>query len=154
MLVKTILKESPIHGIGLFAAEDIKAGTKIWEFTKGFDQRFTREEILSFPDLLQIYMYKYCWRSKKSLLYCLASDNGKYFNHSENQNSESCYEDSQEEICTYAIKDIKTGEEITDNYNSFEELYSEGDVLDEIAIKFNLEDELDPRFKSLSAEEK
>ena len=37
MTVKTIIKESDIHGIGLFADEFIPKGTKIWEFTPNFD---------------------------------------------------------------------------------------------------------------------
>jgi hypothetical protein len=36
-----------------------------------------------------------------------------------------------------------------DDYNSFEFETSEGDVLDEIASKYNLVNELDPRFKPL-----
>jgi hypothetical protein len=36
---------------------------------------------------------------------------------------------------------------MTDNYSSFEYDRSEGDVLDEIAEKYHLVDELDPRFK-------
>jgi hypothetical protein len=50
-----------------------------------------------------------------------------------------------------AIKDIQTGEEMTDNYSSFEYEKSDGDVLDEIAKKYRLVDELDPRFKSNSS---
>jgi|ERR1035437_2314790 SET domain-containing protein len=147
LLVKTKIKESKIHGIGLFADQFISKGTEIWRFTPGFDQKFTREQILSFPDLLQTYIYKYCWRSKKSKLYCFSADNGKYFNHSKNPNVLSEYRDSEEEVITIAIKDIQIGEEILDNYSSFEDERSEGDVLDEIAEKFQLKDELDPRFK-------
>lgn len=147
LLVRTKIKESKIHGIGLFANQFIPKGTEIWKFTSGFDQKFTREQILSFPDLLQIYIYKYCWRSKKSGLYCLASDNGRYFNHSNNPNSLSEYRDNEEEVVTVAVLDIQIGEEILDNYSSFECEKSENDVLNEIASKFDLKDELDPRFK-------
>ena len=87
LLVKNKIAQSKIHGIGLFADEFIPKGTEIWRFTPGFDQKFTREQILNFPDLLQIYAYKYCWRSKKSGLYCLSSDNDKYFNHKEDQSA-------------------------------------------------------------------
>lgn len=149
LLIKTKIKESGIHGIGLFADQFIPKGTEIWKFTPGFDQKFTREQILNFPDLLQIYIYKYCWRSKKSKLYCFSADNGKYFNHSENPNVLSEYRDNEEEVVTVAIKDIDTGEEILDNYNSFEDEESEDDVLEEIAEKFQLKDELDPRFKKM-----
>jgi SET domain-containing protein len=147
LLVKTKAKESPIHGLGLFADQFIPKGTDIWRFTPGFDQKFTREEILAFPEALQIYLYKYSWRSKKSKLYCFSSDDGKYFNHSENPNCLSEYRDNEEEVVTIAQRDIQQGEELTDNYSSFEFEKSEGDVLDEIAEKYHLVDELDPRFK-------
>jgi len=147
LFVKTKVQPSSIHGFGLFADEDIPEGTLIWKFTPGFDRKFTREEILAFPDLLQIFIYKYCWRSKKSKLYCFSADDGKYFNHSDNPNCLSEYSDDEEEVVTRALRDISAGEEITDDYNSFEFERSEGDVLDEIAAKFFLKDELDPRFK-------
>lgn len=133
--------------MGLFADERIPKGTEIWKFTPGFDQKFTREQILDFPSLLQIYIYKYCWRSKKSRLYCFSADNGKYFNHSTTPNVLSEYRDDEEEVVTVALRDIEIGEELLDDYNSFEYEKSEDDVLDEIAKKFALEDELDPRFK-------
>lgn len=148
LLVKTKIKESNIHGIGLFSDQFIPKGTEIWRFTPGFDQKFTREQILSWPDLLQIYIYKYGWRSKKSKLYCLASDNGRFFNHSADSNVLSEYRDNEDEVVTVAIRDIQAGEEILDNYSSFEADTSEGDVLEEIAKKFQLTDELDPRLKN------
>jgi hypothetical protein len=147
LLVKTKTKESSIHGLGLFAAQFIPKGTEVWKFTPKFDQRFTREQILAFPEALQIYIYKYSWRSKKSKLYCFSADDGKYFNHSDDPNCLSEYRDNEEEVVTIAFKDIPIGEEMTDNYSSFEYDRSEGDVLDEIAEKYHLVDELDPRFK-------
>ena len=147
LLVKTKVKESKIHGLGLFADEFIPKATEVWRFTPRFDLKFTREQILAFPKTLQVYIYKYSWRGKKSKLYCFASDNGKFFNHSENPNVISQHTENEEEVVTIAAGDIEAGEEITDNYNSFEEEKSEGDVLDEIAEKYKLADELDPRFK-------
>ena len=148
LLVKTKIRESKIHGIGLFADEFITKGTVVWRFTPGFDQRFTREQIASFPDLLQIYVYTYCWRSKKNGLYCFSADNGKHFNHSKNSNVLSKYHDDEEEVVTVAVKDIGVGEEMVDDYSSFEYDRSEDDILDAIAAKFDLKDELDPRFKT------
>lgn len=55
----------------------------------------------------------------------------------------------KEEVVTVAIRDIEIGEEVLDNYNSFEDERSENDVLDEIAERFQLKDELDPRFKKV-----
>ncbi len=148
LLVKTTLKESSIHGIGLFATEFIPQGTEIWRFTPGFDMRFTREQILAFPQAVQAYLCMYSWRSKKSMLYCFSSDNDKFVNHSEQSNVISEYRDGEDEVVTVAVRDIHVGEEIVDDYNSFEAEYSEGNVLDEIAVRLNLEDELDPRHKN------
>lgn len=145
--IKTKIQPSGIHGIGLFADQFIPKGTMIWKFTPGFDMKLTREQILDFPELLQIYIYKYSWKSKKSKLYCFSSDNGKYFNHSDNPNCLSEYKDGEDEVITTSIKDIQIGEEITDNYSSFEDEESEDNVLDFIYKKYNLVDELDPRLK-------
>ena len=147
LFVKTKVQPSSIPGFGLFADQDIPMGTIIWKFTPGFDQKFTREQILAWPDLLQIFIYKYCWRSKKSKLYCFASDDGRFFNHSDNPNCLSAYSEDEEEVVTRALRDISSGEEITDDYDSFEDEHSEGNVLDEIAEKFRVKDELDPRSK-------
>lgn len=147
LLVKTKVKESSIHGLGLFADQFIHKGTEVWKFTPGFDLKFTGGQILAFPEMLQIYFYTYGWRSKKSKLYCLCSDGGKYFNHASDPNCLSEYRDEQEEVVTIAIKDIAIGEEMTDNYSSFEDEKSDGDVLEAIAEKYHLVDELDPRVR-------
>jgi len=67
----------------------------------------------------------YSWLSEKSGLYCFSSDNGKYFNHSSMPNTLSAYYDDEEEVVTKAIKDIAKGEEITDDYASFEDMSHE-----------------------------
>ena len=37
-LVKTYLDKSGIHGMGVFAGEDIPKGTIVWDFVEGVDQ--------------------------------------------------------------------------------------------------------------------
>ena len=147
LLVKTKVKPSKIHGLGLFADQFISKGMEIWRFTPGFDQKFTGEQLLALPGLAQIFMYKYCWRSKKSNLYISSTDDDKFFNHSNTPNCLSEYRDDEEEVVTVALVDIQEGEELLDNYNSFEYETSEGDVRDVIAKKYHFEDELDPRLK-------
>src|SRR3989338_2233288 len=114
LLVKTKIGQSKIHGIGLFADQFILKGTILWKFTPGFDQKFTREQILNFPELLQIYICKYAWKSKINGLYYFSSDNGKYFNHSDDPNTLTEDNDNEEERegITIAIKDIHVGEEL------------------------------------------
>jgi SET domain-containing protein len=149
LYIKTKIQPSEIHGIGVFADEFIPKGTIIWKFTSGFDVKFTREQILDFPELLQIYIYKYSWKGTKSKLYCFSSDNGKYFNHSNNPNTLSKYQDNEEEVITTAVRDIQVDEELTDNYSSFEADEDNDNVLEEIRKKYNLLDEADPRVKNI-----
>lgn len=37
LLVRVRVDRSPIHGLGVFAAEPIARGTDVWRFTPGFD---------------------------------------------------------------------------------------------------------------------
>lgn len=121
LFVKTKVKPSNIHWLGLFADEFIPQWTIVWKFTPWFDLKFSYEEIQQFPEHIQEYMFTYTWLSKKSGLYCFSSDNGKYFNHSPKPNTLSAYYEDEEEVVTKAIRDIQKWEEITDDYNSFEE---------------------------------
>lgn len=121
MYVKTKVLQSDIHGLGLFADEFIPKGTILWKFTPGFDQKFTQTEIDTLPERAQKYLKFYAYLSKKSNKHIFPVDDGKYFNHSDDPNSKSAHFDDEEEVVTRAIKDIQKGEEITDNYNLFEE---------------------------------
>jgi len=125
LFVKTKVCPSKIHGLGLFADEFIPKGTIIWKFSQGFDLKFTKREIKKFPKQIQEYLEVYCWLSKKGDKYCFSSDNGKYFNHSKNPNSLSAYYEDEEEVVTKAIRDIQKGEEITDDYSTFEKGFKE-----------------------------
>ena len=53
-----------------------------------------------------------------------STDNGKYFNHSNKPNARSKHTSCSKEVLTFAIRDISIGDEITDDYSSFEALRS------------------------------
>jgi SET domain-containing protein len=118
--VKTKVSPSKIHGIGLFADQKILKGTTIWEFTPGFDLKLTERDTKKLSQQARDYLMIYAYRSKKSHVWILPMDNGRYFNHSDTPNTLSTYSEDQEEVVTKAIKDIEPGEEITDDYHSFE----------------------------------
>ncbi len=109
LYVKTKIRPSKIHGNGLFADQPIMKGAVIWKFTAGFDQKFNGNQILKLPSLAQIYLSKHAYRSKKSKLCILPTDDAKYFNHSVHPNSISQYKKGENEDVTYAIRNIKTG---------------------------------------------
>ena len=48
LFVKTRVLPSRIHGLGLFADEDIPKDTILWKFTSEFDLKFTKEQIRKF----------------------------------------------------------------------------------------------------------
>ncbi|MBS3170100.1 SET domain-containing protein-lysine N-methyltransferase [Candidatus Woesearchaeota archaeon] len=120
LFVKTRVLPSRIHGLGLFADEDIPKDTILWKFTSEFDLKFTKEQIRKFSKQVQEYLETYCWLSKKSGKYCFCSDDARYFNHSQKPNCFSTYLEDEEEVVTTAVKNIRKGEELTDDYRAFE----------------------------------
>ena len=125
MFVKTRIGLSKIHAIGIFADQFIKKGTILWRFIPGFDLKFTKQQIRKLPPQARKYLDTYSYLSKKSRKYILPIDNAKYFNHSKNPNCLTAYYENEEEVVTKAIRDINSGEEITENYRSFEKGFRE-----------------------------
>jgi len=147
MYVKTKLLPSAIHGLGVFADQPIRKGGVIWRFTPTFDQKLAPHQILELPKAAQIYLATYAYLSEKTRLYILPADNGRYFNHSTYPNARSEYEPTEEEVVTRAIRDIRLGEEITDDYSSFEDAENTDNILTNLVARYRLTDEIDPRLK-------
>ncbi len=116
MLVKVKVLKSKIEGLGLFADQFIPKGTKTWEFTHGFDQEFTSDQIKEFPILVQDFINKYSYISPKTGNYILAIDDERFTNHSDNPNTTSIEVPSGEDY-DVALRDIQKNEEITTDYN-------------------------------------
>lgn len=119
LLVKSFLKFSEIHGVGCFTAEDIKAGQVVWKLDPLFDVEFD-EDILkssgaSVAEFLKTYAYGQVNGSKKT--YILCGDHSRHMNHSENPN---LIEAGNGNALNVALRDIKAGEELTCDYNSFD----------------------------------
>ena len=126
LLRETIVKKSPIAGLGLFAAEDISRGQIIWKydpltsFVLKQDQLNVLKNSFQHQDSLLHYLtYGYHVKIFNGLLVCL--DNGKFVNHSLTPNS-GLMSKSDESNWQYsvAIRDIEKGEEITENYNTYD----------------------------------
>lgn len=149
LCISTKLKESDVHGIGIFTEHNVTRNTVLWRFTPSFDIRFTPEEILALPDMVQAYLYKYTWKGKVSRLHCFTSDATRYLNHSETPNIRIEYREGEDELIMIADADIKAGEELLVNYNDLEFSETEDfeNVMDKIAERLHLSDELDPWLK-------
>ncbi len=116
MLVRTYLSTSAIEGIGIFAAEPIKAGDMIWRLEPKFDVLFTQAEIEELPPHMRDFVERYFYpHMRKPGVWILEADNGRFMNHSETPNTDFT---GLEE--GYAITDIAAGEEITCNYYEFD----------------------------------
>lgn len=120
LLIKTRLAPSAIEGIGLFAAEPIKAGTVTWRFHHGFDQTFTKEQIASLPGVVReaIETYTYLHRESGLFVYCL--DNARFMNHDNNPNTAGVHSDGAIEGYDVATRDIAEGDELTCDYRLFD----------------------------------
>jgi SET domain-containing protein len=119
MLVQTYVAPSQIEGVGIFAAQPIKAGQEIWQFDPVFERVFTTEELVRLSPVQRDYVerYGYSHMDDRSLL-VIETDNGRFMNHSERPNTDFTRSD-----IAFAIVDIAEGTEITCDYGEFEPAY-------------------------------
>jgi len=112
MLVRTSVAPSKIHGLGLFADEDIKAGTEVWRFDPSFDHSISENLLASYPEVTRDYLRHYGYARPGTSDLGLDADHGRFMNHAENPNLES-----RPPEALFAKREIKKGEEITMNYS-------------------------------------
>lgn len=112
LLVRTYLDKSPIHGLGVFAGEFIRKDTKIWRFVEGYDRCYSPEQFARLPKPARDFLKNYAYRVDGEILFTV--DHDHYINHSEKPNTylKSGY--------TVASRDIRKGEEITNDYREFD----------------------------------
>ena len=56
LLVKTYLDKSSIHGLGVFASQVIRKGTKVWRFVDGFDRVYSPTQFAKLPKPARDYL--------------------------------------------------------------------------------------------------
>ncbi len=115
LVVKTFLAASPIHGLGLFAGQDIAKGQMVYKFEPVFTKRFTRDELRAVRGDVFAYdiIRKHAWRCGDDFVISL--DDDRFTNHSVDPNTVAIGDD------TFACRDISFGEEITADYDCFYE---------------------------------
>lgn len=117
LLVKTKVDRSSIHGLGLFADQDISQGDLIWEFNPLIDKEITREELSCLPLNTQNYVRTYSYLEKGK--YILCGDNARFTNHSVKPNVDNVSQAPK----AIAARDIKQGEEITEDYRTYDDSF-------------------------------
>jgi uncharacterized protein len=124
MMVETELRASPIHGIGVFVTEPVRAGQLIWRFDSRIDRIFTDAELQEMPQLLQQFMRTYSTLHGDLRLWVLCGDNGRHFNHSDTPNTRSLGIAFGDDV---ASEDMEPGTELTSDYRTIcDAIRSEG----------------------------
>ncbi len=121
LIVKTRLEKSSIEGLGLFAAQFIPKGTIVWQWSPTFDIRFCRADMERMHPVARETLLRYSYLSKRSGLYVLCFDYGRFVNHSDSPNLLDASSPDSEEGLDIAARDIEEGEELTANYQDFED---------------------------------
>jgi SET domain-containing protein len=120
------VQKSSIHGFGLFTTQDLYAGQLIWALHKNFDVVVDLANYDKLSPHNQEYLQTYMYWSRAKNCYILCLDNARYMNHSDNSNTETVFLESMNNISdlidisegfTVASRDIKSGEELSCNYN-------------------------------------
>lgn len=113
MMVETEVRQSQIHGLGVFLKNAVPKGTLLWRFDPRMDRVYTEAEIAALPEHTQDYIRIYSTWHEPTGLYVLCGDNGRYVNHSDAPNTVSagaCFGDD------YAAEDLPAGAEWTSDY--------------------------------------
>jgi hypothetical protein len=120
---------SKIAGHGVFSLKPVKRGTLIWEYVVGesvaeHDYASLRARLKGMPKEArnELLEHVYCWDG--SVIEIL--DDAKVWNHSATPNTGSPPDGTSlgadDDAHSYALRDIKAGEELTDDYALHAEL--------------------------------
>lgn len=115
LMVKTELRESLIHGIGVFLAEPVRKGQLIWRFDSRIDRVFSDSEVRTMPEALQGFLTTYSTLHEGLQLWVLCGDNGRHFNHSETPTTRSMGIAFGDDV---AADDLVIGDELTSDYRT------------------------------------
>lgn len=124
-LVAVEVKSSPIHGKGVFTLEDIPKGKAVWLFTPGHDQKITVEEFENLSqDQKKEYLHSGYLSPLSNMWVCPPKDDPAcYTNHSKDNNMTTVIDTKvSEEPYFITNRNVKTGEELTDNYLEFDKV--------------------------------
>lgn len=122
MLVRTAKRQSSIHGVGLFAAEFIPAGTPTWRFIAGIDQAIHPDVLERMPETARPSFLTYAYLDIRTGLYVLCADDARFMNHSDEPNIRGDYDLDPVFGVDLAARDIEAGEELTCDYRTFDRI--------------------------------
>lgn len=135
LLIETFLKEVPGKGISLFTSKDIKKGEVIYEDCMLFSHCYANALLPEMPKFQQDFIRKYACYVKPHGMWYLDTDNGRFFNHSNNPNTQydwGTYLDGGKGTMI-AQEDIPADTELTSDYRTHSDQYKDGNFDFDIA---------------------
>lgn len=116
--IKYKLNKSKLHEIGLFTAEDLKKGQLVYTASPLLDVNITREQFNSLNEREKKEIRYWGFWDEPNNVWHVDFDNTKFINHSfePTLTQDPNYKDAH----LIATRDIKKGEELTQNYLEFE----------------------------------
>ena len=116
--IKYKLDKSEKHGVGLFSDENLKAGQLVYTASPVLDVDITQDQFDSLNDAEKREIEWWGFFDEPSQKWHVDFDVTKFINHSYNP---TVTQDSEhEEAYLMTTRDIKVGEELTQNYLEFE----------------------------------
>jgi len=116
--IKYKLDKSKLHGIGLFTKEDLKKGQIVYTASPLLDVNITQEQFDSLNENEKAEIRYWGFWDEPNNVWHVDFDNSKFINHSFDPTLTQ--DPKHKNAYLIAMRDIKTGEELTQNYLEFE----------------------------------
>ena len=113
LMVETELRQSAIHGTGVFLLEPVRKGDLIWRYDSRIDRVYSEAELAGLPERTRNFLRIYSTWHEATQLWILCGDNGRHFNHSDTPNTLSLGTGFGDDV---AAEDLPAGVELTTNY--------------------------------------
>jgi len=115
LLVRTVVKQSPIHGLGIFADQFIPRGAPVWLLDPMIDRVIPLAELGRLPDHVRLFVEVYSEYFPDLGVLVLSGDNDRFTNHSADPNTVVILPNAPD-ARVVAARDIEVGEELTCDY--------------------------------------
>jgi SET domain-containing protein len=112
--IPTRVGPSRIHGLGLFATEDVPRGTVVWRLDAGFDLEVDEVAAAALPPTARDQLDRYAYADPARGVRILCADDARFFNHADAANCGDSPEEGPD--VTVALRDVAAGEELTWDY--------------------------------------
>jgi hypothetical protein len=119
ILIPTRVAPSAIHGLGLFTAAPVPAGTPVWRFVPGFDQAFAPAAVAALPAPARAHLKWFGWVRRDDGHVVLGGDHACFMNHAPAPVT-GVPPGAADPGVTLALCNLPAGEELTCDYRAFD----------------------------------